>query len=74
MYILINHEFSVKAFKSYKTIGDAQKQEKKREIREEQEQGKASQRTVEVTELYKPHGNAAALCQVLGFECVVFRQ
>lgn len=59
---------SVKALKSYKTVGEAQKQEKKREVREEQEQGKAAQRTVDVTELYKPHGGAMALCQTLGFE------
>lgn len=58
---------SVKAFKPYKTVGDAQKQEKKREVREGIESGKASQRSVEVAELYKPHGSALALCQKLGF-------
>lgn len=57
----------VKAFKAYKTVGEAQKQEKKREIREEKEHGKAAQRTVEVTELFKPHGGAMALCETLGF-------
>ena len=58
---------SVKAFKPYKTVGDAQKQEKKREIREGIEQDKSAKRTVEAAELYKPHGSTLALCQKLGF-------
>lgn len=39
-------------------------------MREGLEQGKATQRSVEVVELYKPHGSALSLCEKLGFRQV----
>ena len=52
----------VKAFKPHKTLAQLQKQEKKKEIRDEQETSKSMARSVEVAQLYKPHGSALALC------------
>lgn len=52
----------VKAFKPYKTLAQLQKQEKNKETRDEQETSKGMARSVEVAQLYKPHGSAMALC------------
>jgi translation initiation factor 2D len=58
----------VKAFKPYKTVAQLQKQEKKREIREDQAVASASQRRVDVVQLYKPHVQSIELCRELGLE------
>ena len=58
----------VKAFKPYKTVAQLQKQEKKRELREDKEAASASQRRIEVSQLYKPHGPSIELCKALGLE------